>query len=116
MDSSMQYRVVRSDHSQAVEIQKLYVPLSGTSAAADGGRVAESCGDGVATYTFCSASQAFHGRLLLASAPPMNSTNLANRNICRIADAVELDVLSNGTKVSTRGSTYPISAHQLVDR
>jgi len=116
MDSPMQYRVVRSDHSQAVEIQKLYVPLSGTSAAADGGRVAESCGGGAATCTFCSASQAFRGRLLLASAPPMNSTNLANGNISRITGAVELDVLSNGTKVSTKGSTYPISAHQLVDR
>ena len=111
MDSSMQYRVVRSDHSQAVAIQKLYVPLSGT-AAADGGRVAESCGGGVATCTFCSASQAFHGRLLLASASPMNSTNLANGNISRIAGAVELDVLSNGTKVSTTGSTYPTSTRR----
>ena len=114
MDSSMQYRVVRNDYSQAVEIQKLYVPLRGSSAAADGGRVAESCGDGVATCTFCSASQAFHGRLLLASAPPMNSTNLANGNISRIAGAVELDVLSNGTKVSTRGSTYPTSTRRSV--
>ena len=112
MDSSMQYRVVRSDHSQAVEIQKLYVPLSGTSAAADGGRVGESCRSGVATCTFCSASQAFHGRLLLASASPMNSTNLANGNISRIAGAVELDVLSNGTKVSTTGSTYPTSTRR----
>jgi len=32
----------------------------------------------------------------------MNSTNLANGNISRIADSVELDVLSNGTKVSTK--------------
>jgi hypothetical protein len=118
MDSSKQYRVVRSDHSQAAEIQKLHVPLSGTSpvAVADEGRVAESCEGGVAACTFCSSSQAFHGRLLLASTPPMNSTNLANDNSSLIAGAVELNVLSNGTKVSTTGSKYPISTHQPVDR
>lgn len=123
VDSSMQYRLLRDDHNQAAVIQKLYVPLSDTSTASAAHEVgvAESCGVGVATCTLCSASQAFHGQLLLASAPPMNrnSTDLANGNISLSVGAVELDVLSNGTKASTTGSSHPISAHRLnssIDR
>lgn len=108
VDSAMQYKLVRDDHSQAAVIQKLYVPLSDTSTASAAHEVgvAESCEGGVATCTFCSASQAFHGQLLLASASPMNrnSTDLANGNISLRVSAVELDVLGNGTKASTTGS------------
>jgi len=117
MESS-QYRVVRDNHSQAVVIQKLDLSLDRNSTAntrfvaavVDEGGVSKGCGD-IATYTFCSATQAFHGRLLLGN---IKAKHDANSNISRSTSTVELEVLSNGTKVSTTGTH--LGEPQLVDQ
>ena len=96
---SYQYKVVRDNLSHAFMIQnQLHTGVITSAGLVPFGKRRSS------DSRFCSVSQAFHGQLLLGSTrPPVDNSNSAGDSVSIIPRSVELDVLSNGSKVSTTG-------------